>query len=115
MCIILKAHFHTLHMHINLVILLSICSKQLVETSNKLSGDNEAPLAPSNPFPPSNEAFMLRSWSGSIRRLLLQTRSSRHCHARLFATRQVRPGWEAVIGIEVHAQIDSKTKLFSGA
>ena len=25
-----------------------------------------------------------------------------------------KQGWEAVIGIEVHAQIDSKTKLFSG-
>lgn len=35
-----------------------------------------------------------------------------------FATRADRRvyknGWEAIIGIEVHAQINSKTKLFSG-
>ncbi|ORY92085.1 amidotransferase subunit B [Syncephalastrum racemosum] len=56
---------------------------------------------------------MLRSGFGSIRRTFSPARSSCICHARLFTTRQVRPGWEAVIGIEVHAQIDSKTKLFS--
>lgn len=26
----------------------------------------------------------------------------------------IKEGWEAVIGIEVHAQINTKTKLFSG-
>lgn len=26
----------------------------------------------------------------------------------------IKSGWEAVIGIEVHAQINTKTKLFSG-
>jgi aspartyl-tRNA(Asn)/glutamyl-tRNA(Gln) amidotransferase subunit B len=28
--------------------------------------------------------------------------------------RTIKEGWEAVIGIEVHAQINTKTKLFSG-
>jgi aspartyl-tRNA(Asn)/glutamyl-tRNA(Gln) amidotransferase subunit B len=29
-------------------------------------------------------------------------------------TSAIKEGWEAVIGIEVHAQINTKTKLFSG-
>lgn len=37
---------------------------------------------------------------------------------RLFATAStkgfIKEGWEAVIGIEVHAQINTNTKLFSG-
>lgn len=30
------------------------------------------------------------------------------------SARVLKEGWNAVIGIEVHAQINSKTKLFSG-
>lgn len=38
------------------------------------------------------------------------------CTKRFFASTKgsIKEGWEAVIGIEVHAQINSKTKLFSG-
>lgn len=38
----------------------------------------------------------------------------RHCSVRLLNTSTIKEGWEAVIGIEVHAQINTKTKLFSG-
>lgn len=35
---------------------------------------------------------------------------------RLISTTKgtIKKGWEAVIGIEVHAQLNTKTKLFSG-
>jgi aspartyl-tRNA(Asn)/glutamyl-tRNA(Gln) amidotransferase subunit B len=29
-------------------------------------------------------------------------------------TSKIKEGWETVIGIEVHAQLNTKTKLFSG-
>ncbi|KAG2214007.1 hypothetical protein INT47_001278 [Mucor saturninus] len=45
--------------------------------------------------------------------------STRHLHAtkRLLSTAKgsIKEGWEAVIGIEVHAQLNTKTKLFSGS
>ncbi|GAA5815423.1 hypothetical protein MFLAVUS_008931 [Mucor flavus] len=37
----------------------------------------------------------------------------RHGSVRLLNTSTIKEGWEAVIGIEVHAQINTKTKLFS--
>ncbi|EPS98747.1 Glutamyl-tRNA amidotransferase B subunit [Fomitopsis schrenkii] len=49
----------------------------------------------------------------------LATRSARLRHSRFYSA-QVRddsrwPGWDVVVGIEVHAQIKSRVKLFSGA
>ncbi|VDB97129.1 unnamed protein product [Peniophora sp. CBMAI 1063] len=47
-----------------------------------------------------------------LRKLSLTTRGVRYAHA----TRQETwPGWEVVIGIEVHAQLRSRHKLFSDA
>lgn len=46
--------------------------------------------------------FLSRWW---IRKAGFATRADRRVY---------KNGWEAVIGIEVHAQINSKTKLFSG-
>lgn len=40
--------------------------------------------------------------------------NKRHGSVRLLNTSTIKEGWEAVIGIEVHAQINTKTKLFSG-
>lgn len=42
-------------------------------------------------------------------------RRTRHLHAqRLYKEDPRWPGWEVVVGIEVHAQIKSRQKLFSG-
>lgn len=35
--------------------------------------------------------------------------------SRKHADRQVVPGWELIVGIEIHAQLNSQTKLFSAA
>ena len=48
----------------------------------------------------------------------LATRSASLRHSRFYSAR-VRddprwPGWDVVVGIEVHAQIKSRVKLFSG-
>lgn len=48
----------------------------------------------------------------------LATRSAGPRHSRFYSAR-VRddprwPGWDVVVGIEVHAQIKSRVKLFSG-
>ena len=48
----------------------------------------------------------------------LATRSASLRHSRLYSA-QARddsrwPGWDVVVGIEVHAQIKSRVKLFSG-
>ncbi|KAI8379250.1 aspartyl/glutamyl-tRNA amidotransferase subunit B [Radiomyces spectabilis] len=54
-------------------------------------------------------------WRTTIARFML-VRSLQHVHKRGFATatrHSIKDGWEAVIGIEVHAQINSTTKLFS--
>jgi hypothetical protein len=52
--------------------------------------------------------------------LVRPSRIFRYCHTRLFHTERIFkedprwPGWEVVVGIEVHAQIKSRRKLFSG-
>lgn len=56
---------------------------------------------------------------------MLATRTGKHfapslCRTRLLHAKRVYkedsrwPGWEVVVGIEVHAQIKSRRKLFSG-
>ncbi|KAI0751075.1 Glutamyl-tRNA amidotransferase B subunit [Daedaleopsis nitida] len=53
---------------------------------------------------------------GRTRLLTRITRWTRQAHAARAHTKDVRwPGWELVVGIEVHAQIKSRQKLFSGA
>ncbi|CAO3622070.1 unnamed protein product [Cunninghamella blakesleeana] len=47
-------------------------------------------------------------------RLNILNKPYKHIHKATFATlKAIKPEWEAIIGIEVHAQINTKTKLFS--
>jgi hypothetical protein len=52
----------------------------------------------------------------SLSTIKLQPKYASLCTKRFFASENssIKQGWEAVIGIEVHAQINTKTKLFSG-
>ncbi|KAI8881583.1 aspartyl/glutamyl-tRNA amidotransferase subunit B [Backusella circina FSU 941] len=45
--------------------------------------------------------------------MLRLSRSIAYCRRSISTTSRIKEGWEAVIGIEVHAQLNTKTKLFS--
>ena len=51
-----------------------------------------------------------------FRRVVVHFRNRRHFHdLRLYKEDPRWPGWQVIVGIETHAQIKSRRKLFSGA
>ncbi|KAI8994896.1 aspartyl/glutamyl-tRNA amidotransferase subunit B [Pilobolus umbonatus] len=50
---------------------------------------------------------------GIDRFIMFRIHKPSHTLTRLLSTARIKEGWEAVIGIEVHAQLNTKTKLFS--